>query len=150
MDYKELVDELNNYSAENQNHGGITAQAATATTDLLARARAAEGKLEDAEKAIDRRKKLFSEYQIQVRSNYKRLRDECKKWEGLYRTTLACAELAESRAKDAELEKEDAIADIERLMVRSVVAGDEPCDICANASETPCEVCEPKWKGRKK
>lgn len=42
MDYKELVDALNRYSAENQNHGGVTAQAADAITDLLARAEAAE------------------------------------------------------------------------------------------------------------
>lgn len=71
------------------------------------------------------------------------------KWKELYQASLSCLELAESKSKDAELEKEDAIAEIERLMVRSVIAGNEPCDMCANASKTPCEVCEPKWKGRK-
>ena len=38
MDYKALINALNRYSAENQNHGGVTAQAADAITDLLARA----------------------------------------------------------------------------------------------------------------
>lgn len=46
MDYKELIENLNQYSAEHQNHGGISARAADAITDLLARA-------EKAEKIVD-------------------------------------------------------------------------------------------------
>ena len=45
MDYKELINALNRYSAENQNHGGVTAQAAAAIINLLARAEAAEDAL---------------------------------------------------------------------------------------------------------
>lgn len=26
---------------------------------------------------------------------------------------------------------------------------DEPCAICAKASDTPCEYCNPKWRGQK-
>ena len=50
MDYKELIENLNQYSAEHQNHGGISARAADAITDLLARAEAAEARAEKAER----------------------------------------------------------------------------------------------------
>ena len=36
MDYKELIERLNAYSAEHQCHGGITAEAADAIKTLLA------------------------------------------------------------------------------------------------------------------
>ena len=53
MDYKALINALNRYSAENQNHGGVTAQAADAITDLLARAEEAEARAEKAERERD-------------------------------------------------------------------------------------------------
>ena len=53
MDYKELINALNRYSAENQNHGGVTAQAADAITDLLARAETSEARAEKAERERD-------------------------------------------------------------------------------------------------
>lgn len=36
MDYKELIERLNDYSAKHQRHGGITAEAADAIETLLA------------------------------------------------------------------------------------------------------------------
>lgn len=46
MDYKELIERLNSYSAEHQCHGGITAEATDAIETLLAERDAAVEELE--------------------------------------------------------------------------------------------------------
>ena len=38
---------------------------------------------------------------------------------------------------------------VSRSEIDEVNAGSEPCDICAKASDTPCEYCDPKWRGAK-
>ena len=38
---------------------------------------------------------------------------------------------------------------LENYMVQDVLDGNEPCAICAKASDTPCEYCNPKWRGQK-
>ena len=44
-------------------------------------------------------------------------------------------------------ERDAAVEELENYMVQDVVEGNEPCGICAKASATPCECCDPKWRG---
>ena len=47
--------------------------------------------------------------------------------------------------QEAELEQVKRCIEI----VQDVLDGNEPCAICAKASDTPCEYCNPKWRGQK-
>lgn len=47
-------------------------------------------------------------------------------------------------------EREAAVEGLENYMVQNVINGNAPCEICANARETPCEGCDPKWRGPQK
>ena len=49
-----------------------------------------------------------------------------------------------------EKQRDSAIEELENYMVQDVLDGNEPCGICAKASDTPCECCDPKWRGPKK
>lgn len=46
-------------------------------------------------------------------------------------------------------ERDAAVEELENYMVQDVVDGNEPCGICAKASNIPCECCDPKWRGIK-
>ena len=46
-------------------------------------------------------------------------------------------------------ERDAAVEELENYMVQDVIEGNEPCGICAKASATPCECCDPKWRGIK-
>lgn len=48
-----------------------------------------------------------------------------------------------------ENQRDSAIKELENYMVQDVLDGNEPCAICAKASDTPCEYCNPKWRGPK-
>lgn len=48
-----------------------------------------------------------------------------------------------------EKQRDSAIEELENYMVQDVLDGNEPCEICAKASDTPCECCDPKWRGPK-
>ena len=48
-----------------------------------------------------------------------------------------------------ENQRDSAIKELENYMVQDVLDGNEPCAICAKASDTPCEYCNPKWRGQK-
>lgn len=48
-----------------------------------------------------------------------------------------------------EKQRDAAIKELERYMRQDVLEGNEPCVICAKASDTPCEGCDPKWYGQK-
>lgn len=48
-----------------------------------------------------------------------------------------------------EKQRDSAIEELENYMVQDVLDGNEPCGICAKASDTPCECCDPKWRGPK-
>lgn len=91
MDYKELINALNRYSAENQNHGGVTAQAADAITDLLARAEAAEARCAEFKRSAERWERTS------------------KNWENNWSKELEIRKTAESRAEKAERERDAAI-----------------------------------------
>ena len=47
-------------------------------------------------------------------------------------------------------ERDEAVEELENYMVQDVVDGNEPCGICAKASNIPCECCDPKWRVIKK
>ena len=47
-----------------------------------------------------------------------------------------------------ENQRDSAIKELENYMVQDVLDGNEPCAICAKASDTPCEYCYPKWRGQ--
>lgn len=48
-----------------------------------------------------------------------------------------------------ENQRDAAIKELENYMVQDVLDGNEPCGICAKASDIPCEYCNPKWRGPK-
>ena len=48
-----------------------------------------------------------------------------------------------------EHQRDTAIKELEKYMVQDVLEGNEPCCICAKASNIPCEYCDPKWCGQK-
>ena len=126
MDYKELINALNRYSAENQNHGGVTAQAADAITDLLARVEAAE-----AENAVLRRMQP-----VKIDGD----------------TLELAAEVSELKNKLAEVEKarNTAISDLERIKSCAVC---RHCDSLKNPIPIVCQKCHNgdkwEWRGQK-
>ena len=52
------------------------------------------------------------------------------------------AQLAESQRRERA-----AVEQIEQQMIFDAKKGCEPCEICSNADKTPCEECNPKWRG---
>ena len=77
---------------------------------------------------------------------------------GIGERTRLMAENAELRAEleqvkrcieIVENQRDSAIKELENYMVQDVLDGNEPCAICAKASDTPCEYCNPKWRGQK-
>lgn len=46
-----------------------------------------------------------------------------------------------------ENQRDSAIKELENYMVQDVLDGNEPCAVCVKASNTPCEHCDPKWRG---
>ena len=52
------------------------------------------------------------------------------------------AALSESQRRERA-----AVEQIEQQMIFDAQKGCEPCEICSNADKTPCEECNPKWRG---
>lgn len=59
-------------------------------------------------------------------------------------------EQAERCIEIVEKQRDVAIKELENYMVQDVLDGNEPCKICAKASDIPCEYCNPKWRGPQK
>ena len=57
---------------------------------------------------------------------------------------------AEKCIEILEHQRDAAVKYIEERMVQDVIEGNEPCGVCAKASATPCEECDPQWCGREK
>lgn len=70
-----------------------------------------------------------------LRAENEQLRDELEQ-------VKRCIEIVENQ-------RDSAIKELENYMVQDVLDGNEPCAICAKASDTPCEYCNPKWRGQK-
>ena len=49
-----------------------------------------------------------------------------------------------------EKQRDAAIEELENYMVQDVLDGNEPCGICAKASDTPCECCDPSGVGQRR
>lgn len=69
--------------------------------------------------------------------------------ERAYMKVLAELEQAKRCIEIVENQRDSAIKELENYMVQDVLDGNEPCAICAKASDTPCEYCNPKWRGQK-
>ena len=53
----------------------------------------------------------------------------------------------EAQLDESQREKQAAVEQIEQQMIFDAQKGCEPCEICSNADKTPCEECNPKWRG---
>ena len=69
------------------------------------------------------------------------LQAENKKLRAELEQEKRCIEIVENQ-------RDSAIKELENYMVQDVLDGNEPCAICAKASDTPCEYCNPKWRGQ--
>ena len=69
------------------------------------------------------------------------LQAENKKLRAELEQVKRCIEIVENQ-------RDSAIKELENYMVQDVLDGNEPCAICAKASDTPCEYCNPKWRGQ--
>ena len=70
------------------------------------------------------------------------LQEENEKLRAELEQVKRCIEIVENQ-------RDSAIKELENYMVQDVLDGNEPCAICAKASDTPCEYCNPKWRGQK-
>ena len=66
--------------------------------------------------------------------------EDCKRLNAELGQVKRCIEIVEHQ-------RDEAIEELENYMVQDVLDGNEPCGICAKASDTPCECCDPKWRG---
>ena len=63
---------------------------------------------------------------------------------------VASADLIESlqaQLVESQRRADAAVELIEQQMIFDAQKGCEPCEICSNADKTPCEECNPKWRG---
>lgn len=73
--------------------------------------------------------------------------EECQQLCGTAATAIETLRAALARVT---AERDGAVEELENYMVQDVVEGNEPCGICAKASNIPCECCDPKWRSIKK
>lgn len=82
----------------------------------------------------------------------RRLMREYRQKERLELKLAVCKEkirvLEERDIEILEHQRDTAVKYIEKRMVQDVVEGNAPCEVCAKASATPCEGCDPQWYGR--
>lgn len=86
----------------------------------------------------------------------KRLQAENEKLREMYQKEKAVCHAVQAELEQVkrcieivENQRDSAIKELENYMVQDVLDGNEPCAICAKASDTPCEYCNPKWRGQK-
>ena len=70
----------------------------------------------------------------------------CKAERELEQLRTENASLREQLA-EAQRRERAAVEQIEQQMIFDAQKGCEPCEICSNADKTPCEECNPKWRG---
>lgn len=111
----------------------------------------------DIEKLIERLRK----HRIIYKTNYDEFSDGACTADCVDAADIISTLQAENKKLRAELEqvkrcieivenqRDSAIKELENYMVQDVLDGNEPCAICAKASDTPCEYCNPKWRGQK-
>lgn len=77
-----------------------------------------------------------------LREMYQKEKAVCHAVQAELEQVKRCIEIVENQ-------RDSAIKELENYMVQDVLDGNEPCAICAKASDTPCEYCNPKWRGQK-
>lgn len=132
----------------------MSGDAATAITDLMARAEAAEARCKILETRLETAEKMVKEYQDVIVPGY---RDRAEKAEREAKEAQREATLCRNGWKKAETERDAAVSDLEALMCNCV----DGCHVCANAIvvqiepcvRLDCELkgrkCNPKWCGAK-
>ena len=63
------------------------------------------------------------------------------------RTAANLIESLQAQLAESQRREQAAVEQIEQQMVFDAQKGCEPCEICSNADKTPCEECNPKWRG---
>ena len=102
----------------------------------------------DIEKLIERLNRYFEGKDLKrgvaldAATALSALQAENKKLRAELEQVKRCIEIVENQ-------RDSAIKELENYMVQDVLDGNEPCAICAKASDTPCEYCNPKWRGQK-
>jgi hypothetical protein len=131
MDIEKLIEQLNGYFEGKDLKRGVALDGATALSTLQAENEKLRAELKSKAdlvfqqaKELDRRHLLLQEQEAEL--------EQVKR----------CIEIVENQ-------RDSAIKELENYMVQDVLDGNEPCAICAKASDTPCEYCNPKWRGQK-
>lgn len=170
MDYEKLIEQLKQKDGlwcSVPTGEKLVTDAADALTALLAESEKlrdeAEGMRSNWYKAVEAVKDLRAE-QEKAKTEITRLKhyeDKCHDCPIVCAKTEIIKAHEELEAVQAELEqvkrcieivenqRDSAIKELENYMVQDVLDGNEPCAICAKASDTPCEYCNPKWRGQK-
>lgn len=148
MDCKELIRELcfiSKYEKRREyneiNVGDAMAQAATAITDLLARAESAEAELKQKETYYD---KMVDALAATDSFDKQKLCEEADHLKDLLKE-------AEARAEKAERERDAAVSDLETIMAYGEAELDT-CEFCKNGqcyAMGGTKPCLPKWRGQK-
>ena len=133
MDYKELIEHLERHGLQNPSsyghHSGLYDEAAAAITDLLARAKAAEKRLEMSHAELDAARKAQLENQSR-------------------------AKVADARAEKAERERDAAVKDLKKHRKYKC----DCCYYADKQVRFPCADCQSpisnygdgwKWRGTK-
>lgn len=106
-------------------------------------------KLAEANDSVERLQTLADLGNIRA-NDYRVMRDRAIKAEEENKKLRAELEQVKQCIEIIEKQRDSAIEELENYMVQDVLDGNEPCGICAKASDTPCEDCDPKWRGPKK
>lgn len=151
MDYKKLAADLLSgceencadceYAGDSELECTIAQLAATAITDLLARAEAAEARCA----ALDG---VVSEYQEEIIPGFRKL---AEKAEARVKKLSEALEREKRRAEKAERERDAAVSDLETIMAYGEACLDT-CEFCKNAqcyARGGTKPCLPKWRGQK-
>ena len=159
MDSEKLIETLRQHGVSCVRAYGrycsICDEAATALSTLQA-----ENEKLRAEMKQERAHRLHAEQHADAfLEDCKRLNAELENYRKGHCSEGGCAAEKDRDAVLAELEqvkrcieiigkqRDSAIKELENYMVQDVLDGNEPCGICAKASDIPCEHCNPKWHG---
>ena len=147
MDIEKLIEQVNARGLGNGTslgyHSGLFDEAATALSTLQAeneKLRETVDKYATAARAIALHLKPFCDESL---TYDEMIADAARKASDELEQVKRCIEIIEKQ-------RDSAIEELENYMIQDVLDGNEPCGICAKASDTQCECCDPKWRGPKK
>ena len=110
------------------------------------------GKFHGAKEALDLALSTLQAENEKLRAELDDLRIQWDMYGGDVGITAVYKELEQAKRciEIVEKQRDAAIKELENYMVQDVLDGNEPCKICAKASDIPCEYCNPKWRGPQK